>query len=174
MCWKSSYEFILFNMNVFDLGSHSSHTVISTLCEYSCMVAYPTPYIFLSAGWLMLNVKSRYLCNEASSNKFCGWSVTGINPVPSKNSVSYFHFEVVMVTNEKCISIWIILLHTDTFNILICLSFLSFTSYSFYSLQNFMFDSASIQPNLWNKLFYAAIAWFVPFWHIQVPLRWYI
>ena len=131
MCWKSSGEFILLNVIVFDLGSHSDHKGEATLWESSCMITPIITCIVLSTWWLMRNLKSRYLYHELASDSFCGQAVTGINPLNTEFSVSCCYFEADVDMNEKYISIWNMLLPMDTFNLLLCLSLLHFYCYSF-------------------------------------------
>ena len=130
-CW-----FFLLGVNVFGLGFRSSHKDAATLCAYSCMVLPPTTSILLSAVWLVVNVKSRYLCQEVAFNQFFGRAVIGINPVTSELSVSCCYFEVDVEMNENWIIIWKILLHTGAFNILLCLSLLIFYSTQFLVTTN--------------------------------------
>ena len=120
------------------------------------MVTPNITFIFLSEVWLMENVKSRYLHHEVAGYHFCGQSVTSLNPVTSKLSVYCCYFEMHVVINEKNISIWRMLLHMDMFYLLICLSLLIFTCFSFLLLQIFIWDSKSIQLQSSNNLFYGA------------------
>ena len=64
---------------MFDLGSHSDRKGIATLCASIFMVAPLVTSIFLSAGWLVGNVKIRYLCHEVAANQFGGRAVIGLN-----------------------------------------------------------------------------------------------
>ena len=126
MLWKSSDGFILLNVIVFDLVSNSACKCETTLCACICMVAHTTTLILLSAGWLMVNAKNRYLCHEVDANRFCGQTVAEFNPVTSECSVSFWYFEVDFLISEKYIGILRLLLHMNKFNLLLCLSSLIF------------------------------------------------
>ena len=64
------------------------------------MVAPPIISMFLSAGWLVVNVKIIYLFRELSAGYFGGWAMTGINPVTSEFSIFCYYFEVNVVVRE--------------------------------------------------------------------------
>ena len=101
------------------------------------------------------NVKIRHLCNEVPAGQFCGRTVTELNPGTSSFYISCYYFEVGAKINEKnrelfegCCWIWTRLTSCYVYHCLF------FTCYSFQSLQIFLCDSASIQLNQCNTLFY--------------------
>ena len=75
---------------------------------------------------------------------------------------------------KNYIIIWRVLFHMCMFYLLLCLSLLIFTCFSFLSLKIFMWESTSIQLHFCSPLFYVASAWFVAQWHINIYLIWYI
>ena len=118
--WKRINEFILFNVNVFNLGYHYAWKGVPTLCVSNRMV------ILLRERWLVGNMKRIYFYHELVVDQFCGRAVTGINPVTSAFYISCRCFEVGVATNEKKDKYRNMLLHMNTFYILLCLSFSSF------------------------------------------------
>ena len=70
MFLKSRNEFILVNVNLFDLGYYSSRKVAATLCEYSCIAISTITTILLSAGWLTVNMKILYLYHKVAADHF--------------------------------------------------------------------------------------------------------
>ena len=85
---KHSDEFILLHVSVSDLGYISSCKSLATLFEYICKFAPPITPICLHEGWMMNNLKIRYLHHDVTVNQFCGRAVTGLNPITSLFYVS--------------------------------------------------------------------------------------
>ena len=66
-----------------ELGYNSAYKGVATLFASSCMFTPPITSIFRTEGWLMINVKSRYLYHEVAADKFCRQAVTRLNYVTS-------------------------------------------------------------------------------------------
>ena len=60
---KEELSIYLLNVNVFDIVSHSYRKGVSKLYASICMVATPITTILLIPGWLMGNMKIRYICH---------------------------------------------------------------------------------------------------------------
>ena len=73
--------FIELNANFSDLGSYYPWKGVAKIYTSSFTVVPSSYYICLCTGCSMGNVKSFYLKYEVSSDKFCDWAVTEINPV---------------------------------------------------------------------------------------------
>ena len=152
MWWKSSDEFILLNVSVFDFGSHYSNKGVANLFRSSYMITHLIASVFLISEWLMVNV-------------FCGRAVTGLNPVTSYFSVFCFYFNCTWWWMKNYISNWSMVLHMNTFNLPIFLSLLFSYLMQFLVTINIICNSASIQLHLWNTFLYGPVTWFVSCCH---------
>ena len=88
-------KFIVLDDNISDLGSNSSHKSDAIFNKYCCRVAPTTTSICLCTGWLIGNVKRRYLRYEVSGDHFCVRSMPGLDSVTSGFSVSFFYFRLM-------------------------------------------------------------------------------
>ena len=113
----SMYGFIVFNVNVYELESHSSRNNNATFCISDCTVAPPITSIWFNTGWLIGNTKRCYIQYEVVDDQFCGWSVTGLDPIASDFSVSCCYFELYEQMNTEiytkfkyfCSKVWCVL-----------------------------------------------------------------
>ena len=69
------------------------------------------------------NMKKNSWINKKINSIF---EIYNCSRVTSEFSVSCCYFEVDVAMNEKYLSIWMMLLHVDTFNLLVCLSLIIF------------------------------------------------
>ena len=90
---------------MYDLGYYSAHKGTDTLCEYGFTMSPPITYICLCAGWLMGNVRSRYLRYEVAGDQFRGQEMSALNPMTSDFSFYCYYLETTenQVKICKCI-----------------------------------------------------------------------
>ena len=140
--WKRINEFILFNVNVFNLGYHYAWKGVPTLCVSNRMV------ILLRERWLVGNMKRIYFYHELVVDQFCGRAVTGINPVTSAFYISCCCFEVGVATNEKKDKYRNMLLHMKKDSILVWIKILLLTPFIIYPMYWIYYQVDQI---LWSK-----------------------
>ena len=94
-------EFVALNVDVYDLGSHCTQKGDDALCASGCTVAPSITSTCLRAGWLMGNMKSRYLQYEVSGDKCFGRAVSVLNPATYHFAGSCYYFETTYGTSVQ-------------------------------------------------------------------------
>ena len=159
------------NVNVSYLVSHSYQNVADTLCTSDFTVAYPTIFICLHTVWFIGNVKSGYLWYEVAGDQCCVWSVSSLDLVTSKLSVSCFYFEFYEKKSRiEC-----------AFEIFCCRKVCCSWHYIYYPqnlistiyIYKFLWKPISINLPLGDSLFYVTVIWTVVWFCIQVSLLCY-
>ena len=90
----NKYEFIVLNVDVYDLGYNYACKDAATLFISSCTVEHPITSIFPCIGFAIVSLQSRYLKYELFDDQFCGWEVTALDPITSDLSISCYYIEL--------------------------------------------------------------------------------